>query len=307
MNVDLHFAHIFSQYLDEQIAAIHPLGVAYGSNRVYQVETTSGQRYVLKQPKPVREDCSPFWQQMDALFGINSTTQISVLPAIAAHLQQQPIIPIPHVIHVEPNAADPEQSYALVTHLAGVAHEPDAFPASEALHEQLGHYVGYLHTQSYHGYGNLLMPALQPQAHFFAAMVGQMRRIIREFWGNEPALQEQLERLTIATTQEAIFSSAALIMTDISANQFVYHNQQIAGVVDLDAYVIGPCEWELAMLEMSLTVPMAFRRGYEDYGKLPPFAPFRAFYRLWSYLNDPDDGYDATQFADFMERSQYFA
>jgi hypothetical protein len=40
-----------------------------------------------------------------------------------------------------------------------------------------------------------------------------------------------------------------LIMTDISANQFLFEVNEITACVDLDVYVIGPREWELALLE----------------------------------------------------------
>lgn len=79
-----------------------------------------------------------------------------------------------------------------------------------------------------------------------------------------------------------------------------------AGVVDLDAYVIGPREWELTILEMCITQPAAFRRGYEHYLPLPSFAPFRNFYRLWSYLCDPEE-VDGERFAQFMQGSIHFA
>jgi fructosamine-3-kinase len=96
-------------------------------------------------------------------------------------------------------------------------------------------------------------------------------------------------------------------MTDISGNQFVYDGQRISGVVDLDAYVIGPREWELSTLEMGITAPAAFRQGYECYRPLPPFAPFRRFYRFWMYLNEPGDGYDAERLAHFMQQTIHFA
>ena len=304
---DQQLTHLFSQALNDSVTAVQPIGVAYGSNRVYKVETASGQRYVVKVPKQVRESRSPFWQQLDKIFGINSTTQITALQDVAARLQQQPIVPVPQVIHVEPDASSLlDAPYGVVTYLAGTVHEPDEFPAEEELHYQLGQYIGYLHTQEYVGYGNVLMKPLQPKADFFATTVASMRRTIQTFWADQPELHSYLDRLTATTDSETIFSTANLIMIDISANQFVYDNNRIAGVVDLDAYVIGPREWELSILEMCITKPTAFQQGYECYTALPTFAPFRAFYRLWSYLNEPQQGHDADRLAHFMQQSIYF-
>lgn len=301
------FAHNLSQVLKEHITALQPIGVAYSSNRVYRLETASGQCYVIKQPKQVRESCSPFWQHMDASFGINSVSQLATLQGIADRLHQQTIVPVPRVIHVEVDGLWQDAPYAVVTYLDGAAYEPDAFPVCAEIHEQLGHYLGYLHTQHYAGYGNVLMAPLQPKADFFLTIVASMRRTIKTFWHDQPALHDRLNQLVATTDPDTIFSTANLIMVDIAANQFVYANNRISGVVDLDAYVIGPREFELAILEMCITEPTAFQRGYEVYTKLPTFAPFRAFYRLWSYLNEPDQGYDAQQLGQFMHRAVYFA
>ena len=241
---------------------------------------------------------------MAAIFGINRVTQFTALTEVAARLQQQGIVPVPQVIQVEtaPNAA-----YAIVTQLDGVAHEPDEFPDSAAIHYQLGQYVGYLHTQAYAGYGNVVMAQLQPKASFQATLVANMHHTVTTFWQDQPALHAQIDQVMAMADPDAIFSRAALIMVDISANQFVYQNEHISGVVDLDAYVIGPREWELSILEMCITDPVAFRQGYEEYGTVPSFAPFRAIYRLWSYLNEPQPSYDDAHFSQFIQRAVYFA
>lgn len=307
MSDDQQLALRLSYVLNEQIVGVEPIGVPYGSNRLYAVQTAAGARYVVKQPKVVRENVSPFWQQMAAIFGINRVTQLTGLPRVAARLQQQGIVPVPQVIQVESAAALPDAAYAVMTQLDGVAHEPDEFPASAAIHYQLGQYVGYLHTQAYAGYGNLLMTQLQPKADFFPALVANMHRTVTTFWQDEAALHVQIDQVMAMADPDAIFSTAALIMVDISANQFVYQNERISGVVDLDAYVIGPREWELAILELCITDPVAFRQGYECYSTLLAFAPFRAIYRLWSYLNEPGRGYDADDFSQLMQRAVYFA
>ncbi len=300
-------AQILRQTLHDDIAALRPIGVPYGSNRVYGVTTAAGRRYVVKQPKQVRETISPFWQQMEALFGINSVTQLATVRSVSERLRQQTIIPVPQVIHVEANAGVLDAPFVVLTHLAGTAHDPDEFPSGEALHYQLGQFIGYLHAQPDAGFGNLLMSPLRPQADFQPMMMAVMRQTIQRFWADCSPLHEHLDHLAATRNANALFSSAALIMTDISGNQFVYDQQQISGVVDLDAYVIGPREWELSTLELCITAPAAFRRGYESYLALPTFAPFRAFYRFWLYLNEPGDGYNAERLAQFMQQTIHFA
>lgn len=307
MSADQQLAHALSQALHDDVTTLQRIGVPYSSNWVYGVTTATGQRYVVKQPKAIRENISPFWQQMEEIFGINCVTQLTTTRNVSALLQRQSIIPVPQVIHVEPDPPDLEAPFVVLTRLAGTDHDPDEFPDGEALHYQLGQYIGYLHTQSYPGYGNVLLEPLHPQPDFLAAATATMRRMIKHFWADQAALHQYLDDLLATVDAAALFSTANLIMIDISGNQFVYDSQRISGVVDLDAYVIGPREWELSILEMCITQPAAFRRGYECYATLPAFAPFRAFYRLWSYLNEPDQGYDVERFVRFMQQAVYFA
>lgn len=307
MIIDQQLAYILSQALHDDITALQPIGIPYSSNRVYAVTTAAGRGYVVKQPKQVREAISPFWQQMEAIFGINSVTQLATVRGVSERLQRQPIIPAPQVIHVEADAGVLDAPFIVLTHLAGAAHDPDEFPSGETLHYQLGQFIGYLHAQPCAEFGNVLMAPLRPKADFLPMMIAAMRQTIQRFWADCPPLHEYLDKLAATTDVDAIFSSAALIMTDISGNQFVYDQPRISGVVDLDAYVIGPREWELSTLELGISAPDAFRQGYECYALLPTFAPFRRFYRFWMYLNEPGDGYNAEQFAHFMQQTIHFA
>ena len=307
MIADQQLAHALSQALQDEITTLQRIGVPDSSNSVYGVTTATGQRYVVKQPKAIRENMSPFWQQMDAIFGIDCVIQLATAGSVSALLQRQSIIPVPKVIHVERDTPDLEAPFIVLTWLKGRAHDPDEFPDSEALHYQLGQYIGYLHRQSYAGYGNVLMEPHHPQPDFLAAAIATMRRTIKHFWADHAELHQCLDDLVATVDLDAIFSTASLIMIDISGNQFVYNGQHISGVVDLDAYVIGPREWELSIVEMCITQPAAFQRGYEGYIGLPVFAPFRSFYRFWSFLNDPADGYNTERLRHFMQKSIHFA
>ena len=54
-------------------------------------------------------------------------------------------------------------------------------------------------------------------------------------------------------------------------------------------------------------VGIALLGVHECYSSLPLFAPFRAIYRLWSSLNEPQPAYEAMHFTQFMQRAVYFA
>ena len=59
------------------------------------------------------------------------------------------------------------------------------------------------------------------------------------------------------------------IMTDFSANQFLFDGDKVTACVDLDACVLGPRSWELAMIEETVPDMAAFRQGYEEYLPYP--------------------------------------
>ena len=61
------------------------------------------------------------------------------------------------------------------------------------------------------------------------------------------------------------------MMVDMCADQFLFDNENIVSCVDLDAYVIGPVEWELSFLKTQVEDWERFVEGYETYQSMPLF------------------------------------
>jgi aminoglycoside phosphotransferase (APT) family kinase protein len=284
------------------VTVVARLDTGSSSNEVYHVQA-AGEAYIVKAAKAVREELSPFWQQMAALFGSTIRTQLAGLPSLIDALQRQSPVPAPQLRHIEPDSATLGAPFTVVTYLPGATHEADEFPPLPSLHEELGAFVGALHAQKQVGFGCVGATPLTANELFGAHAIATMQTTIAHYWPDDVAVRQHFADLVQNQRVGAVVSHSALIMPDISANQFIYRDEALAGVVDLDAYVIGPRELELTVLELCITEPAAFRRGYERYLPLPRFAPFRSFYRLWLYLNDPAAG---VELAEFMERSQHF-
>ena len=79
------------------------------------------------------------------------------------------------------------------------------------------------------------------------------------------------------------------MMADISANQFLFSEafDRLEAVVDLDAYVIGPREWELAVLKACVPDWESFLQGYEEKLPFPRLGESERYYSFLMALCDP--------------------
>ncbi len=74
-------------------------------------------------------------------------------------------------------------------------------------------------------------------------------------------------------------------MVDICADQFLYEGEDIAACVDLDAYVIGPVEWEISFLKNQVEDWESFKAGYETYQIMPEYNELSDFFYFIMALN----------------------
>jgi hypothetical protein len=75
-------------------------------------------------------------------------------------------------------------------------------------------------------------------------------------------------------------------MPDLRWDQFLQQNKQLTALVDLDAFVYGPKELELVLLEYLLNSEQAelFKEHYQRHSELPDLNFVRAPYRLLLFL-----------------------
>lgn len=262
------------------------------SNRLYFFESGED-KLVLKTPNLELSALSPFWKQLRHIFGSDFITQAENSVSIEKYLSRNPYIKVPKVIGTDVK----KRVFQIFQCMEGSFYEPDEFPADEELNYQLGQYIGWVHSQKFQGYGifsdNL---KLKNCYNFIEEVLRSMDKIIEEYWtSNQEVIDFYKDIKRVIPDDVGPFS---LIMPDISGNQFVYSEdlKRINAVVDLDAYVIGPINFELTVLEMCLTNYSSFQKGYEQYCRLPCFKPFRSFYRFLMYLNDPYDHGDLESF-----------
>lgn len=253
--------------------------LAQSSNQVYRF-TCGGEGYILKRSWMQPEQLSPFWAMLKTLFGSTFQTQRAGMRSLTALLGKNP-----HMRVVEWVDSCEAHAYQLFKEAQGLRYEPDLFPQSEALEYQLGCYVGFLHAMRFDAPG-CYPPVDGEKCDFTCALHACMEALIKAHWQGNEAVRAAFERIRGVNVTPCDYSP---IMPDISANQFLYAPDftRISAVVDLDAYVIGPREWELCVLEYCMERADAFICGYSRYQPLPVVAPCRETYRLMLYLCDP--------------------
>ncbi|GAB3434517.1 phosphotransferase family protein [Flindersiella endophytica] len=288
---DADVRELAERLIGEPVAEVEQ--IARSSNDVFRVTTAAGDRYSLRIPLLRPDRLSAFWQQLRDTFGMRYGAQLAHVKPLAEQIGRDGILGAPQP--VASGAFDGTTAYVF-TWVDGEAWEPDEFPDSPEIHEQLGGYLAQLHTQRLDGFGTL---AHQPydQSELIARANASMATIVSSYWTHRPEVVDFFERRVATAKPDALAQHApAPIMPDVSGNQFVYRDGRIAGVVDLDSYVAGPRELELTTAELCLRRPEDFRRGYEEVLPLPRFEPFRTYWRFWLMVNDLDWAPDLTEF-----------
>jgi len=278
------------RFILDNMAKFELLSVS--SNRVYRF-TQGDEGYILKVSYLTMDKLSPFWKCMHRIFNSSFQTQRENIENTLAMLEN------PHIPTAQLVAKSNDCQYQLFKEVQGAVWQPDEFPDREGIHYQLGQFIGFLHSKEYGYYG---LPNAQLRSGFQEKMMQVMDEIVEEYWADSQQVKAYLDRLR---SHPRVPDSYSLVMPDISANQFIFSKDltAIQVVVDLDAYVIGPREWELTVIEMCLAEGEAFKLGYEQYRKFPDLNGHREYYRFLMYLCDP---WEKQDFNSFMSRSIRF-
>ena len=258
------------------------------TNHIYRF-MFENEGYILKKGWLSVDNLSPFWLAIKKVFGSDFETQRRNINSVLMLLRKNPHIDVAEIV-----STSDEYRYQIFKEVKGVKYGPDEFPDNREIEYQLGSYIGYLHSIQFDDYG--AYPLSEHKKHSFKdEMISCMKYIIDTYWNDDKKVQDYFKHICGIEIAPASYS---LIMPDISANQFVYSDDlnKINAVIDFDEYVIGPGEWELAIVELCLKNGNAFKNGYEQYIKMPDISNSRSFYRFFSYLCDPWERVDLNTF-----------
>ena len=239
-----------------------------------------GKKYVLKKPLMTGNNLSPFWLMMKNLFNFTFEKQITVLPEVYNVLKENPHIRVSPFI-----AAD--ESAMIFGKEEGQSWDDDNFPRGQDNAYKLGQYVGFNHQINHKNCG---LFGVEDVTDFYARALIHIESCLSEHWNSDnetdKKMQSIFEKLKAQYNAHNFAAQRnSLIMIDICADQFLYNKENICACVDLDAYVIGPVEWELCFLHNQLEDWNSFKAGYETYQKLPSFEAQSQFFYFLMALN----------------------
>lgn len=260
-------------YAKDNITSFEQGGVSSNEIRIF---TYKGKKYILKTPLMAGDKLSPFWLMMRNIFHFTFEKQNSDFENVYKALKDNPHIPVsPFVI------ADEEAM--IFEFVKGSSWDKDEFPKGKENAYRLGQYVGYNHQILHKNCGIL---GTEDVKDFFSIALLHMEECINAHWNSEEMIDKKV-RAFFRKLKERHFKSSkySLIMVDMCADQFLYDGENIAACVDLDAYVIGPVEWELSFLHKQVEDWESFTAGYETYQRMPALNELSDFFFFIMALN----------------------
>jgi aminoglycoside phosphotransferase (APT) family kinase protein len=210
---------------------------------------------------------------MEQLFDVYLPDDLGRFASIQTELSRVIDFDLPEVVACSARTEN-SPAFILSRHLNGEMLSQEQ--VSDDIIEQLARHIGKLHQQDYNNWGKLRRMAfhadLWPEKLLKTLVNLAHRQGIGEPWLG----------LAIAQIEQVQPQTFSLIMPDLRWDQFLHRQGKITALVDLDAFVIGPRELELVLLEYLLDKQQAqlFSDIYQRYVELPDLANQRLSYRL---------------------------
>ena len=227
---------------------------------------------------------SCFWLGLQELFGSKPLEELTYHPALAKYLNRHGEIPVPTVLRVESSNDLIGKPFTVMERANGVgAHGHDFVPKSIA--RQLGRHIGSLHSKSVKKFGNFPRTRSLSANEFPQRLVAALESLYAHAWKCDEEVQAFIDHYLARARRLPPPTHIALIMPDMSPEQFLVDNGRLSALVDIESCVWGPIELELVTIERFIRNGDAFRTGYEEtFGALPPLEPVREVFRFFYYL-----------------------
>lgn len=276
----------------EKLETVEVLEPGYdNTNLVYRVTTTLKAEYIIKIQRDPDMNRTQFWKGLNLLFHKTIRDSIHSQKALSEFLNQLHVIPVPGVIKADPTNDNPVgKPYVIMNKIEGVSVRPESSEALEIsknkdMAYQLGLFLSKVHAQSFDYFGNLSGEglALVEFPKHLASVIQILASAPKAL--QQPKVQKLLPHYLALAHAHPPVERAGIVMLDLWPIQFLLGENRLAGLIDLESYVIGPVGLELTFLEFWLEPLGIFREGYLSEGaKWPDFEGQRDLYRFFLYL-----------------------
>ncbi len=243
------------------------------THKLWRCETQEG-ALILKVCNHDSIQQSPFWQGMNSLFSANFPRSLRNIATTFSKIANSTSIAIPNYMAAEGD------SYVLAEWLEGDVVQTE--DVSNTMVVQLAEHLGKLHSHTQINWGPL------HDAHLLAEQwSSRLCESIQELAENHPSMiPNDVLALNLQQAKVIKVDQFVPVMPDLRWDQFLQQNKQLTALVDLDAFVYGPKELELVLLEYLLNAEQAelFKKYYQHHSDLPDLDLVRGPYRLLLFL-----------------------
>ncbi len=246
------------------------------THQLWRCETADGEM-ILKCCHRATVEQSPIWQMMQQLFDVSLPDDLARFHDIQAMLENQGVLAIPELIACGVESDD-SAAFVLSRVVEGEAIQKKHI--TDAVVTQFAQQIATLHLKQQTTWGKLFQ-ADKVAEDWPAMLLKTLLRHSRKLRIGEPWLYKVMTQLEQVTPRYFV-----PIMIDNRWDQYLVNNDKITALVDLDAFVMGPPELELVLLEYQLNAHQAaiFAEEYQKYLPLPDLASQRLTYRLLLFL-----------------------
>ncbi|MDZ5470423.1 hypothetical protein SM124_01555 [Bacillus sp. 31A1R] len=250
---------------------------------------TDKREVVVRSSRMVEEPNNDFWWGCKHLFGIDPRRVYS-LEAVNNILSEKTSIPIPRVLIKEIQAG---REYIAVEKLEGQLVKSFVGQPSSVM-RSLGVGLAQIHLHREMYVGNPMGSFRIELKDFHQHLIEGMSELVKKFYSNSEKITNKLPEIIdcLKELEEPVYST--FILVDMDPTQFLSNGKVITGLVDTEAYVIAPREFDFIGLEYILDEKAAadFKEGYESVLEIPDLTncrlPYRYLYRLLSVQGGVD-------------------
>ena len=268
-----------------------------GTNEVWKVETSSGARVVKIMREWVDRDLNCFWLGLQTLFGARPAQEVVDQPRLSRALRRWGKLPVPAVIAAQ-GEFEGRRPIVVLDEMPGesVAWGSDTqhrFLSSQGFMHQLGEHLANLHNHRIAHFGNHARTHRSSLIEFPDRVAHTMAALVDHGWADDDEVVKALPTFQAAARSMPAPQAASLIMCDIGPSQYLIEGDRISALIDLEGYVIGPPELELAAVELWGEPSAPFVEGYRAHanGRMDLSACREAYrYFLYVLYQAPSDG-----------------
>ncbi|WP_274366285.1 phosphotransferase [Paenibacillus thermotolerans] len=262
----------------QQIMYLDP-GYSGHASDVWLIKTAL-EEYVVRSSRWNEPPSREFWWGCLELFGIDPR-QMRYFEANTAILSSKGI-PVPRI---HKHAIIEGREYLVVDKMNGKSF--DSFMGqSDSLLHQFGVWLAQVHSQRFDYFGNLAKTQIERLDSFHIRLSQTMQRLVERDYANDSQIKAKLGAMLQDLKALPVPDYFCPVFIDMDPSQFLIQDEMLSAVVDVEAYVVGPREFDFIGLEYLLDEisVVSFLKGYSSILNPPDLSKYRTVYRYFYRL-----------------------